>query len=545
MQLCSEVARILNEWKIPFLVFLFTNDMGVEKMVVKYSYEPGIDFTNPENVESFKEALNKVKGELNTKIPLVINGEESFTKDTYTSINPAKTSEVIAEVSKASKNEVDKAFDAANEAYESWRKWSHRDRAEVLLRVAAIIRRRKEEIAAVMVYEAGKPWDEAVGDASEGIDFIEYYARSMMDLADGKPVLDREGEHNKYFYKPIGTGVTIPPWNFPFAIMAGTTLAPVVAGNTVLLKPAEDTPLTAYKLMEILEEAGLPKGVVNFVPGDPKEIGDYLVDSKHTHFVTFTGSRATGVRIFERAAKVQEGQQFLKRVIVEMGGKDAIIVDKDCDTDLAAESIVSSAFGFSGQKCSACSRAIVHKDVHDEVLQKAIKLTQEIEVGNTLNNTYMGPVINKKQFDKIKDYIEIGGKEGKIEQGGGADDGTGYFIEPTIISGLKSKDRVMQEEIFGPVVGFVKGSDFDELLEIANDTDYGLTGAVITNNREHWIRACRDYDVGNLYLNRGCTAAVMGYHPFGGFKMSGTDAKTGSPDYLLNFLEQKVVSEMF
>ena len=297
--------------------------------------------------------------------------------------------------------------------------------------------------------------------------------------------------------------------------------------------------------MEILEEAGLPQGVVNFVPGDPKEIGDYLVDHKDTHFVTFTGSRATGTRIYERSAVVQEGQQFLKRVIAEMGGKDAIVVDNNVDTDLAAEAIVTSAFGFSGQKCSACSRAIVHQDVHDEILEKAIQLTQKLTLGNTEENTFMGPVINQKQFDKIKNYIEIGKKEGKLETGGGTDDSTGYFIEPTIFSGLQSADRIMQEEIFGPVVGFIKVKDFDEAIEVANDTDYGLTGAVITNHREHWIKAVNEFDVGNLYLNRGCTAAVVGYHPFGGFKMSGTDAKTGSPDYLLNFLEQKVVSEMF
>lgn len=514
-------------------------------MVNKYQNEPGIDFKNEENVESFKKILKKVKGDLKKKIPLVIDGKKIFTKDTYKSINPANTNEVIAEVSKATKDYIDQAFDSSNEAYKSWKKWSHKDRAELLIRVAAIIRRRKEEISAVMVYEAGKPWDEAVGDTAEAIDFIEYYARSMMELSDGKPILDRKGEHNKYFYKSIGTGVTIPPWNFPFAITAGTTLAPVVAGNTVLLKPAEDTPFTAYKLIEILEEAGLPKGVVNFVPGDPKEIGDYLVDSTHTHFVTFTGSREIGTRIYERAAIVQEGQQFLKRVVAEMGGKDAIVVDKDIDTDLAAESIVTSAFGFSGQKCSACSRAIVHEDVYDEVLEKAVDLTKKLTLGNTENNTYMGPVINKKQFDKIKNYIEIGSKEGKLEHGGGTDDSNGYFIEPTIISGLKSSNRIMQEEIFGPVVGFVKGNNFEELLEVANDTDYGLTGAVITNDRKNWIKAVEEFDVGNLYLNRGCTSAVVGYHPFGGFKMSGTDAKTGSPDYLLNFLEQKVVSEMF
>lgn len=251
-------------------------------MVVDFKNEPGIDFSVQTNVDKFKETLKAVEGQLGQSIPLVINGEKIDKKDQFESINPANTSQTIAKVSKATKEDVEKAFQSANEAYQTWKKWSHKDRAELMLRVAAIIRRRKEEISAVMVYEAGKPWDEAVGDAAEGIDFIEYYARSMMDLADGKPVLDREGEHNKYFYKSIGTGVTIPPWNFPFAIMAGTTLAPVVAGNTVLLKPAEDTPLTAYKLIEILEEAGLPKGVVNFVPGDPKEIGDYLVDHK-TH----------------------------------------------------------------------------------------------------------------------------------------------------------------------------------------------------------------------------------------------------------------------
>ena len=428
-------------------------------MVVPFKNEPGIDFSVQANVERFNEELRKVKAQLGQDIPLVINGEKLTKTDTFNSVNPANTSQLIAKVSKATQDDIEKAFESANHAYQSWKKWSHKDRAELLLRVAAIIRRRKEEISAIMVYEAGKPWDEAVGDAAEGIDFIEYYARSMMELADGKPVLDREGEHNRYFYKPIGTGVTIPPWNFPFAIMAGTTLAPVVAGNTVLLKPAEDTVLTAYKLMEILEEAGLPQGVVNFVPGDPKEIGDYLVDHKETHFVTFTGSRATGTRIYERSAVVQEGQQFLKRVIAEMGGKDAIVVDNNVDTDLAAEAIVTSAFGFSGQKCSACSRAIVHQDVHDEILEKAIQLTQKLTLGNTEQNTFMGPVINQKQFDKIKNYIEIGKKEGKLETGGGTDDSTGYFVEPTIFSGLQSADRIMQEEIFGPVVGFVKVKD--------------------------------------------------------------------------------------
>lgn len=516
-------------------------------MVVEFRNEPATDFTNQENQQAFKDALIQVQAEFGTEIPLVINGEKIFTDDKYDSVNPADHQQVLGRVSKASKEQVDQAMEAAKEAYKTWRKWTPHERAELLLRVSAIIRRRKHEFSALMVYEAGKPWNEADGDTNEGIDFTEYYARSMMELAHGKPVFDREGEHNQYIYKPMGPGVTIPPWNFPFAIMTGTTVAPIIAGNTVLLKPAEDTPLIAYKLIEVLEEAGLPKGVVNFVPGDPKEIGDHLVDHKDTHFVTFTGSRATGTRIFERAAKIQEGQNFLKRVIAEMGGKDAILVDNNVDTDLAAQSIVDSAFGFSGQKCSACSRAIVHKEVYDEVLEKAVNFTKELSIGNTDkgSDVYMGPVINQKQFDKIKNYIEIGSKEGKLEVGGKTDDSKGYFVNPTIFSGLKSSDQIMQEEIFGPVVGFTKCENFDEMIEVANDTDYGLTGAVITNNREHWRQACEDFDVGNLYLNRGCTAAVVGYHPFGGFKMSGTDAKTGSPDYMLNFLEQKILSEQF
>ncbi len=515
-------------------------------MVVEFHNEPATDFTNQENQQAFKDALIKVKSEFGKEIPLVINGEKIYTDDKFESVDPANHQQVLGTISKASKEQVDQAMEAAKEAYKTWRKWSHKERAELLIRVSAIIRRRKHELSTLMVYEAGKPWNEADGDTNEGIDFIEYYARSMMELANGKPVFDREGEHNQYIYKPMGPGVTIPPWNFPFAIMTGTTVAPIIAGNTVLLKPAEDTPLIAYKLMEILEEAGLPKGVVNFVPGDPKEIGDYLVDHKDTHFVTFTGSRATGTRIFERAAKVQEGQNFLKRVIAEMGGKDAIIVDENTDTDLAAKAIVDSAFGFSGQKCSACSRAIVHKDVYDEVLEKSIALTKELSINHTEggSDVYMGPVINKKQFDKIKNYIEIGSKEGKLEVGGKTDDSKGFFVHPTIISDLKSSDQIMQEEIFGPVVGFTKCDNFEELLEVANDTDYGLTGAVITNNREHLEQARRDFMVGNLYFNRGCTGAIVGYQPFGGFKMSGTDSKAGGPDYLVLHMQGKTTSEM-
>ncbi|WP_271397317.1 L-glutamate gamma-semialdehyde dehydrogenase [Salinicoccus roseus] len=514
-------------------------------MVVPYHAEPATDFTKEENKKAFREALEQAKNDFGVERPIIVGGEHIETEDKITSYNPSDKEQVIGHVSKATAEHIDQAMEAAEDAFESWSEWDPKERAELFIRVAAIIRRRKHEFSALMVHEAGKPWNEADGDTNEGIDFIEYYARSMMELADGKPTLDREGEHNRYFYQPMGPGVTITPWNFPFAIMTGTTVAPVIAGNTVLLKPARDTPLIAYKLMEVLEEAGLPKGVVNFVPGDASVIGDYMVDHHKTHFITFTGSKATGLRINERAAVVQEGQDFLKRVITEMGGKDTIIVDKDADLDLAADAIVNSAFGFSGQKCSAGSRAVIHKDVYDEVLKKSIELTEELTVGNPVDETYMGPVISKKQFDTISEYIEIGKEEGVLKIGGEVDDSKGYFIQPTIFADLDPKARIMQEEIFGPVVAFAKAEDFDEMLKIANNTEYGLTGAVITNTREHWHIACRKFNVGNLYLNRGCTAAVVGYHPFGGFKMSGTDQKTGSPDYLLNFLEQKVVSEMF
>ncbi len=515
-------------------------------MVLPFTHEPFTDFSKEENVKDFQAALEKVEKELGKDYPLVINGKRIYTEDKLISVNPANKEQVVGTVSKATKEHVDEAMKGALEAFETWKKFSPEARANVLFKAANIARKRKHEISAWLVYDAGKPWDQADGDTAEGIDFLEYYGRQMLELAKGKKVNDRAHEHNHYFYQPLGPGVVIPPWNFAFAIVLGTTVAPVVAGNPVLLKPSENTPVIAYKIIELLEEAGLPKGVVQFVPGDPEEIGDYLVDHIETRFINFTGSRNTGVRIYERAAKVHPGQQHLKRVVAEMGGKDTIIVDKDADLDLAAESIVHSAFGFSGQKCSACSRAVVHEDVYDEVLEKTVELTKTLTVGNPAEkNVYMGAVINQKQFDKIKHYIEIGKEEGKLVYGGETDDSKGYFVHPTIFKDVDPKARIMQEEIFGPVVAFTKARNFDELLEIANNTEYGLTGAVISNNREHLERARYEFHVGNLYFNRGCTAAIVGYQPFGGFKMSGTDSKAGGPDYLQHFMEAKVVSERF
>lgn len=511
--------------------------------MLPYRHEPFTDFSKEENRAAFQEALRKVKSEFGKEYPLVVGGEKITTDDKLTSYNPAHKTEVVGKVSKATPEIIEKAMKAGEEAFQKWSRFSPQMRAEILFRTAAIVRRRKHEFSAWMVYEAGKPWAQADADTAEGIDFLEYYGRQMLELAKGKPVKERFGENNAYFYQPMGTGVVIPPWNFPFAIMCGTTVGPVVCGNTVLLKPAESTPVVAAKFVEVLEEAGLPAGVVNFVPGDPTEIGDVLVDHPQTRFINFTGSRATGTRIYERAAKVQDGQTHLKRVVAEMGGKDTIIVDKEADLDLAADSILHSAFGFSGQKCSACSRAVIHEDVYEQVLEKTAALARELTVGDPAEDTYMGPLINEKQFAKVTEYIEIGKSEGKLVTGGEADDSEGYFVKPTIFRDVDPQARIMQEEIFGPVVAFTKAKNFDELLEIANNTDYGLTGAVISRNREHLDRARKEFHVGNLYFNRGCTAAIVGYHPFGGFKMSGTDAKAGGPDYLLNFLEPKTVVE--
>lgn len=515
-------------------------------MTYPFRHEPFTDFTVKENRDAFQAALDQVEKELGKHYDLLVGGERLSTGEKIASINPADKGQVIGTVSKANRDIADQAINAAHEAFDAWRKWSPEARADILFRAAAIVRRRKHEFSAYLVKEAGKPWKEADADTAEAIDFMEYYGRQMLALKDGKPVNSRSIERNRYFYQPMGVTVTISPWNFAFAIMCGTTVAPLVTGNTVVLKPASATPIVAAKFIEVLEEAGVPAGVVNYVPGSGGEVGDFLVDHPKTSLITFTGSRDVGVRIYERAAKVQAGQFHLKRVIAEMGGKDTIVVDKDADLDLAADAIVVSAFGFSGQKCSAGSRVVAHEAVYDDVLAKVVEKTKAITVGDPSQfENYMGPVIDQAAFDKIMSYIEVGKSEARLVTGGNGDDSKGYFIEPTVFADADPKCRIMQEEIFGPVVAFTPAKDFDHALDIANNTEYGLTGSVITNNRAHIEKAKRDFHVGNLYINRNCTGAIVGYQPFGGFKMSGTDSKAGGPDYLLLHMQAKTVSEMF
>ena len=396
-----------------------------------------------------------------------------------------------------------------------------------------------------MVYEVAKTWPEADGDTAEAIDFCEFYAREMLRYAAPQPLVQISGEENELRYLPLGVGVVIPPWNFPLAIMAGMTVASFVTGNTVVLKPSSDAPVIAYKFFELLEEAGLPPGVVNFMTGSGAEVGDMVVDHARTRYVAFTGSKEVGLRINERAAKTQDGQIWIKRVIAEMGGKDAIIVDADTDLDDAATGVVQSAFGFQGQKCSACSRAIIHADVYEPMLERIVARTESLQVGDpTLQATSMSAVINQKAFKTINDYIERGKAEGgRVVAGGGADGEEGFFIEPTVIADVKAGATIEQEEIFGPVLAVIKAQDFDDALAIANDTQYGLTGAVYSNDPEKLERARREFHVGNLYLNRKCTGALVGVHPFGGFNMSGTDSKAGGRDYLGLFMQAKVSAE--
>lgn len=517
-------------------------------MVVPYKHEPFTDFSIEENKSEMEEALKKVEADLGREYPLIINGERVTTEEKIVSVNPANKEEVIGYVSKANEEIAERAMNVADEMFETWRKSDPEFRADILFRAAAIIRRRKHEFTALLIKEGGKPWNEADADTAEAIDFMEYYGRQMLKLKDGVPVESRPIEHNQFHYIPLGVGVVISPWNFLFAIMAGTTVAAMVTGNTVLLKPASATPVIAYKFMEVLEEAGLPKGVINYIPGPGSEVGDYLVDHPRTRFISFTGSREVGTRIFERAGVVHEdkGQKWLKRTIIEMGGKDTIVVDNEADLELAAQSIVNSAFGFSGQKCSACSRAVIHEDVYDVVKNRIVELTTEMTAGDPATNEHFtGPVIDQAAYDKIMSYIEIGKKEGKLLVGGDGDDSKGWFVKPTVFADVDPKARIMQEEIFGPVVALTSAKDFDEAIDIANNTEYGLTGAVITNNREHLEKAREDFHVGNLYFNRGCTAAIVGYQPFGGFNMSGTDSKAGGPDYLIQHMQGKSTSEMF
>src|SRR2546425_4804092 len=503
---------------------------------------PLIDFSKQENRQAQMQALEQVKSELGRTYPLVIGGQKISTQETFASVNPSNPEQVIGYFAKATVEQANEAVEAAAKAFDSWRRVPAEERANYLFAAADLIRERRFHFNAWMIYEVGKSWAEADGDTAEAIDFLEFYAREMMRLAGEQPLTHIEGEDNQLVYLPLGVGAVIPPWNFPCAIMVGMTSASFVTGNTVILKPASTSPAIAAQFMRILEEVGLPAGVVNFLTGSGATVGDTLVESPQVRFIAFTGSRDVGLRINELAAKPRKGQRWLKRTILEMGGKDAVVVDETADIDAAAEGIVSSAFGFQGQKCSAGSRAIIVEKVYDQVVQKVIDKTKKLTMGDvTKPETYMGPVVDENAMKKITDYIEVGKQEGRLVAGGGHQ-GPGYFIEPTVFADVDPHARIAQEEIFGPVLTVIKAKDFDDALYIANDTEYGLTGSLYSKDEERIERAKQEYYVGNLYFNRKSTGALVGVHPFGGFNMSGTDSKAGGSDYLLLFTQAKAIS---
>jgi 1-pyrroline-5-carboxylate dehydrogenase len=510
--------------------------------------EPLTDFTAAESIAAFRDALERVRARLGEHYPLVIDGEAIYTDDLFDSTSPAKPSQVIGHVSAATPELAGRAVRAAAGAFERWRHVAYDERARYLFSAASRMRAQKHDFSALMVLEVGKSWAEADADTAEAIDFLEFYGREMLRLGPAQPTVPCSDCDNALYYTPLGVGVVISPWNFPNAIATGMTAAAIVTGNTAVLKPASAAPVVAAWVARVFnEELRLPPGVLNYLPGPGARVGDALVDHPLTRFIAFTGSKEVGLRLFERAARLQPGQRWLKRTILEMGGKDAILVDETADVDAAAAGIVTSAFGFGGQKCSACSRVIAVKEIYDALLDKITARTRTLKVGDPADGpeVRIGPVVDAGALRKQLDYIETGKREGRLVCGGEPipNPEGGYFLLPTIFAEVDRGARIAQEEIFGPVLAVIRAADFDEGLIIANDTEYGLTGGVFSGRRDRLERARREFHVGNLYLNRKITGALVGIEPFGGFNLSGTDSKAGGSDYLSLFTQAKVVSE--
>jgi 1-pyrroline-5-carboxylate dehydrogenase len=513
-------------------------------MPAEFKNEPLTDFSRPDHAAAFRKALEEVRASFGQTYPLWIDGREVQASETFTSTNPARPDEVLGRFQKAEPKHAEAAIEAAARAFAAWKERPAAERADLLFRAAARMRERKHWFSAWMVYEVGKSWAEADADTAEAIDFMEFYGREMLRYAAEQPLTRIPGERNELVYIPLGVGVVIPPWNFPNAILTGMTAAALVTGNTVVLKPSSDAPGIAWQVVALLREAGVPGGALNFVSGPGGAIGNRLVEHPKTRFVSFTGSKEVGLGINERAAKHQPGQIWIKRVVAEMGGKDSIVVAADADLDRAADGVVASAFGFQGQKCSAASRAIVDQKVYEPFLARIAERTRKLRVGAPdEEGIYMGPVVNRGAQKKILEYVDKGKKEGgRVLVGGEPGPEGGWFVQPTIVADVDPEATIAQEEIFGPVLAVIKARDWEHALEIANNTEYGLTGAVYSGDEQKLEDAKRRFHVGNLYLNRKCTGALVGVHPFGGFNMSGTDSKAGGRDYLLLFMQAKAMS---
>jgi 1-pyrroline-5-carboxylate dehydrogenase len=513
-------------------------------MLTEFQNEPVLDFSQDLNRKRQSEALAHVQSHLGREYDLIIGEERLKSSRTFPSINPSKKTEVVGIFQSGMPEQAVRAIEVALRTFERWKKVPAQERADVLFRSAALLRAKRFENNAWLILEAGKTWAEADADTAEAIDFCEFYGREALRYAGPQTLTKLEGEKGELRYIPLGVGAVIPPWNFPCAIMAGMTTAALVAGNTVVLKPSSDSPAIAAFFVSILQEAGLPPGVVSFVTGGGSTIGNTLVEHPRIRFIAFTGSKEVGLHINEEAARPRAGQIWIKRVVAEMGGKDFIIVDDDADVDSALAGVVASAFGFQGQKCSACSRVIVHETIYSTFVQRLAERVNKIKVGPATDPaSYMGPVINENAMQSILQYIEIGKKEGRLVAGGGQAEGDGFYIQPTVIVDVDPAARIAREEIFGPVLAVMKAKNLDEAIAIANDSEYGLTGSVYCSDKARIQRAKDECHVGNLYINRKCTGALVGVHPFGGFNMSGTDSKAGGRDYLTLFTQAKVISE--
>jgi len=514
-------------------------------MLAEFINEAVLDFHKDEDRKKQREALNLVQSRLGREYDLTIGTERLKAAKTFRSINPNKKSELIGIFQSATAELAEKAIEVASDTFLTWKNTSAEERANILLRAASLLRARRFECNAWMILEVGKSWVEADADTAEAIDFCEFYAREALRYAGPQLLTQLPTERNELKYIPLGVGAIIPPWNFPCAILVGMTTAAFVTGNTVILKPSSDSPAIGAFFMEVLQEAGLPPGVVTFLTGGGGIVGNTLVQHPKTRFIAFTGSKEVGLKINEEAAKPRPGQIWIKRVIAEMGGKDFIIVDEDADLDAAVRGVLASAFGYQGQKCSACSRAIVHEKLYSSFVEKLIHKAKDIKVGPTTDpSVYMGPVINERAMQAILDYIAEGKRQCKLAFGGEAVAGDGYFIQPTIFIDAPPDAKIVREEIFGPVLAVLKARSLDEAIALSNDSEYGLTGSIYSRNQEHIARAKEECFVGNFYVNRKCTGALVGVHPFGGFNMSGTDSKAGGRDYLLLFMQARAISEV-
>src|SRR5438874_1213043 len=505
---------------------------------------PLVSFIYKDNQDKMQSALREVRKRLGEKHPLYIGGEKIWTDNLTPSVNPAEPTEIVGYGTEAGVDEAARAVKAARAAFEKWRWTSFEERAQLLERAADILERRRYELSAVEVFEVGKPWSEADGDIREAIDFCTFYAQQMRRL--GRPKLTQQvpGEESYHHYWPRGVAFVIAPWNFPIAILCGMASAGVVTGNTVIMKPSEQSIVCAAMLMQVFAEAGVPPGVLNFLSGHGSVIGAHLVDHKDVDLIAFTGSREVGLKIWESAGITRPGQRELKRVICEMGGKNAMIVDTDADLDETIMYSIYSAFGFQGQKCSALSRLILLEENYDRVMERLIPAAGSLRIGNPEQPGIMvGPVIDEAAYRRILEYIEIGRKEATLAFQANEVPPRGYFIPPAIFTDVKPNMRIAREEIFGPVLSVLKVRDLDEALEVANGTDYALTGGFFSRSPDNIERVKARLEAGNVYINRSCTGAIVGRHPFGGFKMSGSGTKAGGEDYLLNFLVPRVVIE--